>query len=158
MRRRLMPTLLVSITLMLLLGGFQAGATPPTLTCPVSPPTIVGTDAGEDLVGTEGHDIIYAGAGDDVIHGLGGGDILCGDAGNDVIYGDADLDWVVGGIGDATLLAGSDTPTPDQSQRGILDGGPGADILVGSRPVTTSCSASATRRAPRPEPPTATTP
>jgi Ca2+-binding RTX toxin-like protein len=93
---------------------------------------VVGGPRDDVLVGTLFSDRLDALAGDDVIYGLGGADVISAGAGDDGVVGDGDCpsDSIVSSIycspgeGAGDELAGG-------PGRDVLDGGVGADTLVG---------------------------
>ena len=106
-------------------------------------PTIIGTRGDDRIVGTGGDDVIVGLAGDDVIDGSGGADLVCAGLGNDRVGLRTDYGLfgaVNGGRGDDRIFArvsegrallggkGNDHIT---GGRGLLDGGPGADVVTG---------------------------
>ena len=100
-------------------------------------------DAGsgnDDISGGAGSDIILGGAGSDILRGGSGIDFLYGGDGDDHLHGDAGQNselfgqMLFGEAGNDTLWAFAPTNTAaEYSRRGDrLDGGPGADTLLGN--------------------------
>ena len=70
----------------------------------------------------------------DTLNGLGGNDILWGLGGNDHLKGGDDRDVLFGGPGDDALDggAGDDFLIDVEGNQNFFNGGPGADVMVGS--------------------------
>ncbi len=113
---------------------------------------IDGGDGNDNINGGNQDDVIFGGGGNDVIDGWPGDDIIDGGKGNDEIRGDSGEDTLIGGPGRDTLVGGRDSDTlfgddgadtlvggvlnPVQnevldSSVDYLDGGAGADVIVG---------------------------
>jgi Ca2+-binding RTX toxin-like protein len=103
---------LIAIASVLLVGGSDGAAAPPSFACtdigpkPVAA-TIVGTQGNDTLTGTSGRDVIAGLGGDDVIDGGGGNDLICGGDGNDRLTGGAGEDVLSGDAGDDVLDGGN---------------------------------------------------
>src|SRR5439155_1185756 len=90
---------------------------------------------GFDILAGGGNDTITGGAGRNVFVGGAGDDTLCTGAGPDVLVGGAGSDSLTGGSGDDQLYAfavGKPSPTDDADTANVLDGGGGADYIVGA--------------------------
>jgi hypothetical protein len=100
---------------------------PPPVESRPSPPkgvTRSGTVRGDTLTGTARDDSLDGRRGDDVLRGLGGNDLLVGGAGRDRLYGGA----------------GNDRLRARDSQRDVVDCGPGRDTAtVDRKDVVTGC-------------------
>ena len=88
-----------------------------------------GNDGNDIIISTAGENVLSGGNGDDVLNAINGGDVLQGDAGNDVIISDGAGDFLIGGQGNDLLDV-----TRERAVGGgaLLDGGDGADTLIGA--------------------------
>lgn len=75
--------------------------------------TVRGGAGNDELIGSQNADVLDGGAGDDRISGFGGDDTILGGEGNDTVSGDSY----------SNLGIGAD----------VIDGGPGADLLIDYR-------------------------
>jgi Ca2+-binding RTX toxin-like protein len=110
---------------------------------------MVGGDHGMYLIGSAGPNVITGGNGDDLLQGGGGADTLIGGGGYDVAdYSDhagavaltldgaandgspGEGDRIATDVEDLRGGAGNDALTGD-GQDNVLDGGPGADVMIG---------------------------
>jgi Ca2+-binding RTX toxin-like protein len=92
------------------------------------------------ITGTAGNNTLTGTTGADEIYGLLGNDRLFGGLGNDTLVGDLGIDSLVGGDGDDylddilgignTLQGGVGNDQIDGSNRSIIDGGIGTDLLT----------------------------
>jgi Ca2+-binding RTX toxin-like protein len=91
--------------------------------------------AGNDFVGGgSGNDTINLGAGNDIANGDSGNDSLTGGSGNDFLAGSAGVDQLFGNAGDDWLIGGHYVAAgvaPLELDGDMLDGGSGADVLLG---------------------------
>jgi Ca2+-binding RTX toxin-like protein len=107
--------------------------------------TLFGTPSDDVICGLGGNDKISAKEGKDVLYGDGGDDTLSGGTGDDVLVGGPGKDKLVGGSGSDRMYAESisgalvvgriayaSLDRVLRAKRDWLDGGPGADRLIGS--------------------------
>jgi Ca2+-binding RTX toxin-like protein len=130
------------------------GAGNDTLAGGLAAMTFFGSDGADSILGGSRNDAVFAGADDDtIIGGRGndrisageGNDLVRGSLGNDQLYGDQDDDTLLGEAGNDTLggdgedrlfFAGGVDPQ-DYDGNDSLNGGDGADWLVGGRQSAT---------------------
>lgn len=129
---------------------FEGGAANETSPGSTWADTLRGGEGADSLAGQAGADSLEGGGGDDTLLGGAGADTLRGGAGHDRIEvgeaGEGDADLGFGGEGNDTILAfGSNNrllgEAGDDSLLGgsfgdTLDGGDGADTLLGDAPAT----------------------
>jgi Ca2+-binding RTX toxin-like protein len=115
---------------------------------------LAGTPRADVIVGGTGRDRIRAGAGDDWVCGGGGNDRIFGGTGNDRLFGGPGNDRINPGAGRDRVAAGAgnDRIFSRDSQRDVIDCGPGRDLaIVDAVDRTRRCQT--TRRAQPPRPP-----
>ncbi len=92
---------------------------------------LIGNGADNAFIGGFGNDHLYGVAGNDTLNGGSGEDIIYGGSGNDVIEGGLDGDTLFGGDGNDRLSGGSDEIAGGNDSVDTLEGGAGADVLIG---------------------------
>lgn len=90
--------------------------------------TLEGDDGADHLIGGAGDDLLLGGAGDDTLEGNDGADTLVGGLGFDQLFGGKGADFL---DGRETGIASEDGRLHDVSMRDFLNGGAGADTLLG---------------------------
>jgi len=92
-----------------------------------------GTESTIYVNGGEGNDTITTpGAAPAYLHGGNGNDLLTSGSGNDLLYGEGGSDVLKSNAGDDTLFGGSQPWNDWFTDRDVLDGGDGRDVLFAS--------------------------
>lgn len=103
--------------------------------------TLMGYGGNDWLDGRWGDDVAFGGAGNDRFNGFEGNDVAHGDEGddwldghkgNDFLLGDAGDDFLQGGLGSDTLRGGAGDDKLVDPHGGVLVGGAGDDLLLGT--------------------------